>query len=106
MSNPAIEHQTVSPKSTHGSSVEMRCAIVALAVALAGAVDIVLHVIWLPSLLSQLAVEQLRPDDAIAQALRGVTHWANWSHAVLAIFVGVLALGLLYPLKAYFQGAR
>lgn len=94
----------LEPAATpRGFSLETRVAIVALAIVLAGAVDFVLHVIWLPTVMSQLAVEQLRPDDVVAQAVRGITQWANWSHAILAIFVAVFALAVLHPFTEWFQ---
>lgn len=101
MSTPSLPTPVESAARPHRASMEIRCAIVALAIVLAGAVDFLLHVIWLPSLMSRLAVQQLRPDDAVAQAVRGVTQWANWSHALLAIFVVVFAIVVLSPTMSW-----
>lgn len=105
MFNPTLETPVELANAPRGPSLGLRCTIVAVAVALAGTADLLIHVVWLPSQVSQLAVQQLRPDDAVAEAVRGVTYWANWSHAILAIVASIFALALLYPVKQRIQHA-
>ena len=88
-----------------GRSLAKCWAIICLVIAVAGAADVMFHEIWLPSLASHLAVQQLRPDDALAEAMRSLAYWANWSHTLLAVLVGVVACVLLVQHKERIQHA-
>lgn len=99
MSSLPFQHQRGASEPQCRCSFETRFVIVIAVIVVAAAVDYVLHTLWLPSFVGQLAVRQLRPDDAVAQTMRGITHWGNWTHAALAVVVGVATFMLLYPFK-------
>jgi hypothetical protein len=94
MFNRMLPTATESCDVSRGRSLAKCGAIICVVIAVAGAADVIFHEIWLPSLVSHLAVQQFRPDDTVAAAMRSLAYWANWSHALLAALVGVVACAL------------
>ena len=97
MTEQVIAAGQVTADRPHGVSLAVRLAIVTVVVTCAGVLDYLVQFQWLPSLMSHVGVEQLRPDDMAAQALWAATQLANWSHPALVGLAAAVSLALLLP---------
>ncbi len=99
--------QTTGDRTSKGmaSTVAVRIAAI-IAVVTAVVLDFLVQTLWLPTLASRVAVNQLRPDDAAAESMRAITTWSHWSHVAVCLVIGAALLALLASIGVWPGASR